>query len=71
MILNFQQIAAYLQSNPLPGFTPPSADEVESAIETLVRQGIVETLWSEDGQVTYRLTREGKAHAQAMFGGYI
>jgi hypothetical protein len=71
MILNFQQIASYLQSNPLPGFSPPSADEVENAIESLVRQGIVETLWGEDGKIAYRLTREGKAHAEAMMRGYI
>lgn len=71
MNLNFQQINSYLQSRPMPDSTPPSTQEIEDAIETLVRQGIVETLWDADGKVMYRLTREGKAHAQAMMRGFI
>ena len=71
MNLNFQQINSYLQSRPMPDSTPPSTQEIEYAIETLVRQGIVETLWDANGKVMYRLTRDGKAHAEAMMRGFI
>jgi len=71
MNLNFRQINEYLQSHPMPDSTPPSNQEIENAIETLVQQGIVETLWDEDGKVMYRLTRDGKAHAEAMMRGFI
>ena len=68
--LTFAQIAAWLRTRFGPDFTPPTDAEVENAIESLVAQGIVETLWSEDGTVAYRLTREGKTYAQSVMNKY-
>jgi hypothetical protein len=64
--LTFAEIADWLRNRFGPGITPPTDAEVENAIESLVGQGIIETLWDSNGQVAYRLTRDGTAYAQSM-----
>ena len=68
--LTFAEIAKWLRIRSVPAFAPPTDAEVENAIESLVAQGIVETLWGEDGTVAYRLTREGKTYAQSVVNKY-
>jgi DNA-binding PadR family transcriptional regulator len=61
--LSFQQITQWLVAH-----SPmcPTTAEVEGAIESLVEQGIIETLWDENGTVSYRLTRDGFRYASGL-----
>ena len=54
----FDKIVAFLTAqNP---DLQPMPYEVEDALETMIRNGIVETLWDEDGNTMYRLTHMGR-----------
>lgn len=64
LTLTFDQITNWLVMN---SPVRPTAEEVESAIESLVEQGIIETLWDADGVVSYRLTRDGIDYATNLF----
>ena len=60
----FDKIVAHLtaQSPDLQ----PMPYEVEDALEAMIRNGIVETLWDEDGNTLYRLTNAGRDMAEDM-----
>jgi DNA-binding PadR family transcriptional regulator len=60
----FDKIVAFLTAqNP---DLQPMPYEVEDALEAMIRNGIVETLWDEDGNTLYRLTNTGREMAEDM-----
>ena len=62
--MTFDKIVAFLtaQSPDLQA----TVTEVEDALESMIRNGIVETLWDEDGDVLYRLTTTGRDMAEGL-----
>ena len=60
----FDKIVAFLTAqNP---DLQPMPYEVEDALEAMIRNGIVETLWDEDGNTLYRLTNTGRDMAEGL-----
>ena len=62
-VLTFDQIAEFVLAH---ASSPTTTRQVEEAVEALVAHGIVETMWDENGCVSYRLTRHGADHAIDM-----
>lgn len=47
------------------------ADRVEDAIEALIHKGMVETMWDENGNISYRLTAIGRVVGKAINDQYL
>jgi len=47
------------------------ADRVEDAIEGLIHKGMVEPLWDENGNISYRLTAIGSMVGKTIVAQYL
>lgn len=47
------------------------ADRVEDAVEASIHKGMVETLWDENGNISYRLTAIGRVVGKAINDQYL
>jgi hypothetical protein len=57
--LSMQEICEYLADE-----LPP--DRVEQSVENLIHSGMIETLWDENGNISYRLTAIGRVIGKAI-----
>lgn len=65
-LMSFDEIVAFVTGEPGPDGEPVSPAVVEEALERLVEADIIETLWDDEGNIQYRLTRAGRWVAQDM-----
>ena len=47
------------------------ADRVEDVVEALIHKGMVETMWDENGNISYRLTAIGRVVGKAINDQYL